>query len=164
MKKIKMFLGVALLLFIATINFSCGNKDKTSTTTYQIVNNMSLVPNQGGDALLDNSVYEVWVDCYVGSSIVRTDKFDKIAPAGGKTAKTEVDANFDKIKVSCKVLPSNDPILAQYNIADPRIYLTGFTTLKENTNNVVTITYDTPIDGKGNGLTVGTSITTIVKK
>ena len=165
MKKIKMFLVAVVLLFtIAAINFSCGNKDKATTTTYQIINNMPLVPNQGGDVLLDNSIYEVWVDCYVGSAIVRTDKFDKIAPAGGTTAKTEVDKTFDKIKISCKVLPSNDPILSQYNIADPRIYLTGFTTLKENTNNVVTITYDTPIDGKGNGLTVGTSITTIVKK
>ena len=163
MKKIKMFLAIAIL-FIATINFSCGNKDKitTTTTTYQIVNDMPLLPLQNGDVYFDGSVYEVWVDCYVGSAIVKTDKFDKIAPAGGKTPKTEVNA--DKIKVSCKVLPSNDPILAQYNIADPRIYLTGFTTLKENTNNVVTITYDTPIDGKGNGLTVGTSITTIVKK
>ena len=156
-----MFLGVAILLFIiAAMNFSCSSKDKVKITTYQIVNNMPLVPDQSGDIYLDNSIYEVWVDCYVGSSIVRTDKFDKIAPAGGKSPVTEVDADIQKIKISCKFLPPQDPY---YNLsANARVYISGFTTIKENTNNVVTITYDTPIDGKGNSLTIGSVTKTII--
>jgi hypothetical protein len=163
MKKLT-FLRTLLAIFaviIMTIGLnSCGGKEKVTTTTYQIANNMPLVPNQGGDPLLDNSVYEVWVDCYVGSSIVRTDKFDKIAPAGGITAKTVVDASITKIKISLKVLPSNDPIIIQYKIEDPRYYISGFTTIVENTNNVVTLTYDTPIDKKGLESALGSVIST----
>ena len=156
-----MFLAIAIL-FIATINFSCGNKDKitTTTTTYQIVNDMPLLPLQNGDVYFDGSVYEVWVDCYVGSAIVKTDKFDKIAPAGGKTPKTEVNA--DKIKVSCRIVPAADPF---YNIPEnARVYLYGFTNIVENTNNVVTITYDTPVDKKGSDSNFGDAIKTILIK
>ena len=153
-----MFLAVAVLLFIATINFSCGNKDKVKTTTYQIINNMTLVPNSV-DKYLDYSIYEVWVDCYVGTSIVKTDKFDKIAASGGKSPVTEVDA--DKIKISCKILPPASP---NYSMPEnARIYISGFFTIVENTDNVIKIEYETPVDKKGSS-TFGDAIKIIVKK
>lgn len=158
-----MLLLVALVVFVAMTLPSCSSKSKTATTTYQIINDMPLVPNQSGDKYLDNSIYEVWVDCYVGSSIVKTDKFDKIAPAGGKCAVTSVDATITKLKISCKVLPPQDPY---YNIAqNARIYLYGYTTIVENINNIVTITYDTPIDGmNGGSLTFGVVKNAIIIK
>ena len=142
MKSIKLFLSIVIILFIAIINFSCSSKIKT--TTYQIINNKPYVLNIG-DQYYNNTLFDVRVDCYIGSSIVRIDSTSRITSGGVKYPPKEIDAAIEKIKISYKNLPPADPA---YNYHNPRIYFSGFFTIKENTNNVIIITENTPIDSK----------------
>jgi hypothetical protein len=128
--KVIMFLTLFTLIFM-------GCKKEEDKTTYQIVNNWEYSPSTL-DQYLNGTLWEVVVYCYVGSDIVRQDNIASVEYSGGKSEIIEVPSNFEKVKVSFKLLPEASP---NYDMAENhRLYVVAYTLLSKGTNNLITIT------------------------
>lgn len=148
----KLLVALSFILFISLI----GCEKEEEKTTYQIINNF---PGEDTDVeYLNGTMWEVVVFCYTGTDVVRQDDVAPIAPDGGKSEKIEVEPNFEKIKVSFKLLPSQSPY---YNMeANHRQYVVAYLMLEKGRNNVVTFTENTMVGPDLKGAIISKSIVT----
>jgi len=127
------------VLFAIILLLSC--KKEEEKTTYQIINNMEYDPQT--IEYLDGTLWEVVVYCYIGSDIIRQDNIEKVLPAGGKSEMIEVEPNYEKVKVSFKLLPPQSP---NYDLsANHRLYVVAYTILEKEKNNIITISGSTQV-------------------
>ena len=128
-----------LIFFLSLIPlFACSKDDDApQSTTYQIINDMPIFENDYD--YLDGTVWEIVVYCYIGSDIVRQDNIDSIAPLGGKSRLIDVGDNYEKVKVSFKLLPEKS---IYYHMAE-RYYIISFLEIKQGENNIMKINDDT---------------------
>ena len=129
---------IAMALTLLTIIFIfMGCKKEEDKTTYQIVNNWAYSPSTT-DQYLNGTLWEVVVYCYNGTDIVRQDNIASVEYSGGKSEVIEVPSNFEKVKVSFKLLPEASP---NYDMEENvRLYVVAYTLLTKGTNNLITIT------------------------
>lgn len=127
-----------LLLILPFVFSSCGSDDEDGTS-YQIVNNNSF---ESDFEDLDGSMYDVIVFCFIGDNVVREDHYDKISSMSKSEIKGIPD-NFEKIKVSFKMLPNNSPYAGISS--NVRKYTVSYTLIEKGKKNVVELTGNTLI-------------------
>ena len=87
---------------VAILLFGC-KKEEEPKTTYVVINDSEKF--ESGFEYLDGTLWEVVVYCFIGEDVVREDILSPIAYGGGTSEIMEVPDNFEKIKVSFKMLP-----------------------------------------------------------
>jgi len=136
MKKSILLLAVSILLFT-----SCSKDEESNVTTYQIVNEMSYT--ESTSEYLNGSLWEVVIYQYIGDDIAKQNNIKSVKYGGGKSDKIKVEDNVDKINMSFRLLPEEDP---HYDKSfNNRLYVKAFTFVKENTNNIITVDDETRI-------------------
>lgn len=137
------------VVFFLLIIISCltGCKKEEEKTTYQIINNYQKLSDNlitylteddpGLLQYLDGTLHEVIVYCYIGSDIVRTDNLGTISPKGGKSDITEVESDYEKVKVSFLLFPSNLTVNLPAHLH--RFHPVTITILEKGINNSITI-------------------------
>jgi hypothetical protein len=127
-------LAVALPLVLV----GCEKDEKTS---YQVFNKTEK-STYALDKYLDGSLWEVVVYCYIGDDIVRQDNFERIAP-GEKSEIREVPDNFEKIKISFKLIPEQSKF---YELSlNTRSYTVSYTLLSKDNNTIAEISGETMV-------------------
>lgn len=124
----KKLLFAAILLVLC----SCSGKEKEPITTYQIFNSSNQIVTN--IKYLDGTMYEVIVDHYKETTLVKQDTIDEIPTRGGQTAMIEVPPNTDLFKVSFKYLPSKSVLYdVSWNI---RYYFYDYKIVQRGKNNI----------------------------
>lgn len=132
-----------IYLFVAVILFAACEKDESSKTTYEVVNNSEKFVSSM--EYLDGTLWEIVVYQFIGDDIVKQDNLDPIAYGGTTSGKIEVDNNVEKVKLSFKFFPKKSEY---YDLSsNNRKYVVAYTYIEEGKNNIIEVDGETMSSG-----------------